>query len=202
VIVEVWFDFLCPWAYLGQDRSALLARLGWTVRSRPYELHPEIPAEGRRVSPGGRLASVHERIGEECASVGLPFRPPEHVPNTRRALEWSAAVAAREPDRHDQVVAALFSAHFSDGLDIGEARVLSAVISGAGVDPGAIQGALDDGSAAESLDRSMADAREIGVTATPAWRFPSGFVLPGVQPREQVERWARRLAERASNQPD
>jgi predicted DsbA family dithiol-disulfide isomerase len=204
VLVEVWIDFLCPWAYLGQDRSELLAGLGlgYEVRSRPFELHPEIPTEGRRVEPGGRLSAVYERIGKECAAVGLPFRPPDHVANTRVALEWSEGVAACDLDRHPAVVAALMAASFADGLDVGDVDVVRGVISEVGVDVDAVAATVERGGARASVDRSMDDAREIGVAATPAWRFPSGFVLPGVQPREQVERWARRLAARASITPD
>jgi len=197
VLIDVWIDFLCPWAYLGQDRSALLASMGYRVRSRPFELHPEIPPGGRAVAPRGRLAAVYERIGRECEAVGLPFRPPRRVANTRTALDWSEAVALGEPASHDAVVAALMKAAFVDGLDLDDPEVVGTVCATAGIDLSTVQTELESGAATASVDRSMAEARDIGVIATPAWRFESGFVLPGVQPREQVERWARRLAERA-----
>src|SRR4051794_35519593 len=50
-----WSDYLCPWAYLGRDRTRLMRDLGVTVTVQAYELHPEIPAEGVAVRPGGRL---------------------------------------------------------------------------------------------------------------------------------------------------
>src|SRR3954469_21890874 len=43
----VWSDYICPWAYLGRDRTNLLRALGVTVMPQPYELHPELPPEGR-----------------------------------------------------------------------------------------------------------------------------------------------------------
>lgn len=37
-----WYDFVCPFCYLGQDRSAVLAERGFTVTSLPYQIDPEI----------------------------------------------------------------------------------------------------------------------------------------------------------------
>ena len=37
-----WSDYLCPWCYLGQDRSALMASLGLEVVHLPYELLAEV----------------------------------------------------------------------------------------------------------------------------------------------------------------
>src|SRR5947209_18121880 len=42
----MWFDYVCPWAYLGRDRTTVMRSLGVDVVVRPFELHPEIPREG------------------------------------------------------------------------------------------------------------------------------------------------------------
>jgi hypothetical protein len=97
VRVDVWVDVVCPWAYLGLDRSNLLRDLGFVVRSRPLELHPEIPPEGIDVRPDGRLAATYERVAAECAAVSLPFRAPSRVPNSRLVLEWTEAIERRVP---------------------------------------------------------------------------------------------------------
>jgi predicted DsbA family dithiol-disulfide isomerase len=193
VLVDVWIDFLCPWAYLGQDRSRLLRDLGFEVRSRPFELHPELPPEGRPVRAGGRLAAVHDHIAEQCAEVGLPFRAPRHVPPTRVAHRYAEAVAALESAGHEDVVAALFRVHFVDGDDLADREVIESAVASCGVDPARMRSEVASGRPDSAVTASIEAARAEGIAATPAWRFPSGFVLPGVQPRAQVERWARRL---------
>src|SRR4051794_1025524 len=35
----MWFDYVCPWAYLGRDRTAVMRSLGVDVVVRPFELH-------------------------------------------------------------------------------------------------------------------------------------------------------------------
>ena len=65
----LWRDYLCPWCHLGRDRTALLTTLGVTVEAQAYELHPEIPTEGRPVRADGRFARVLDHIAAECAAV-------------------------------------------------------------------------------------------------------------------------------------
>ena len=57
-----WSDYLCPWCYVGRASSATIEELGVEVVHLPYELHPEIPPEGRAVRPDGRLGPTFDRI--------------------------------------------------------------------------------------------------------------------------------------------
>lgn len=192
----MWSDYICPWAYLGRDRTAYLRSLGVDVTPRPYELHPDLPPTGRPVRPGGRMTRVYESIGAECAAVGMPFRPPTHVPNSRRALETAEVVRALEPTAFDAFDAALFTAHFVDGDDIGDPDVLDALVAATGPAAAEVRARVDRGEGSATVAASISNAHEHGVAATPAWLFGSDgaeLVLPGVQPRELFERVVARL---------
>src|ERR1700752_4371645 len=130
--VVVWSDYICPWCYLGRARTSLLEHEGALVTWRPYEFHPDTPAEGRQTRPGGRLAAVFDAIGAECDELGLPFRAPTRTPNSRLALETAAVVGERYPDVFDQVDGALFDAHWVNGDDIGDPDVIGELVSRAG----------------------------------------------------------------------
>ena len=189
----VWSDYLCPWAYLGRDRTALLRSLGITVTSLPYDLHPELPPAGRRVRPDGRLAAVLARIAAECAEVGLPFVPPEHIPNTGRALETAEVVRRDAPDAFTALDDALFAAVFVTGQDLGDPDVLDEMVASAGVDATKIRRQVDGGLGRDAVDASVAKAQSHGVGGTPAWLLDGRLLVPGVQPRETMERWARKM---------
>ena len=170
----VWSDYLCPWCYLGQDRTALLRSLGVSVTVLPYELHPSVPVGGRP------LDRRYSRVAAECAEVRMPFRAPSMLPNTRRALSVAEWVRRCVPDAFEELHAALFRAYFVDGLDIGDPDVVASLV---GVDAD-----IDVAQGSAWVGESMARAREADVMATPAWQLDTGFVIPGVQPRAFYER--------------
>jgi len=196
VQVVLWSDYICPWCYLGRDRTALLVELGCDVESRPYELHPNLPPEGRMVRPGGRLSAVHDDIARQCADVGLPFRPPTHVPNSRRALETAEIVRQDAPMSFPTLDATLFRAHFVEGRDISDARVIDALVTDAGADATSVRERVETGAGRQLVRDSIERANEQGIAGTPAWLFASGLVVPGVQPRELFMRVVDRLRAR------
>ncbi|MEY2431039.1 MAG: hypothetical protein QOC92_764 [Acidimicrobiaceae bacterium] len=193
----MWSDYICPWAYLGRDRTALLRSMQVTVTSMPYELHPELPREGRTVRPHGRLGQVYADIARQCAEVGMPFRAPTHVPNSRRALETVEVIRDQFPTSFQALDAALFAAHFVDGTDIGDPDVLDRLVERSGASAATIREMVDEGAGRQAVVTSMALAHDHGIAATPAWLFGEEFVLPGAQPRELFTRVVTRLRARS-----
>ena len=195
----VWSDYLCPWCYLGRDRSALLESLDVAVTPLPYDLHPELPPAGRRVSPNGRLADVYARIAAECAAVGMAFTPPEHIPNTRLALRAAEVVRAGWPDAFAALDQGLFDAVFVTGEDIGDPAVLSDVVSRSGADGAQVRAAVERGDGASEVQASIEAAHEVGVTGTPAWLLDGRLLIPGVQDRITIEQWVARMRARSAS---
>jgi predicted DsbA family dithiol-disulfide isomerase len=199
--VLVWSDYICPWCYLGRDRNALMTSLGVKVSQFPFELHPDLPPEGRAVRQRGRLAAVYDLIALECAEAGMPFRAPTHVPNSRLALETSEVVRLGWPDAFAALDRLLFEAHFVTGLDIGDQLVINALVDAAGAPTDEVYGAVDAALGRAAVNASIEVAREHGIAATPAWLFGNDFVVPGVQPRDLFERVITRLRARTGETP-
>jgi predicted DsbA family dithiol-disulfide isomerase len=194
-----WSDYLCPWCYVGQDRSARMEALGLRVIHRPYELHPEIPAEGRRIRPDGRLGPTFARIASECEQLGLVFRPPTRMPNTRLALEAAEWVRVHHPDAFDEVHAGLFRAHFAEGREIDDPDVIAAIVEAAHAPVAEVLSAHEDGRAAALVDASMSEARSLGISSTPTWVLDDGFVVPGALDHVTLERWITKILARADD---
>jgi len=192
-----WTDYLCPWCYLGRHRSEVIEDLGVPVHHRPYELHPEIPPEGRPVRPDGRLGPTFDRIEAECAEIGRPFRRPTRMPNTRRALETAEVVRIEHPGAFTALDESLFRAHFAEGLPIDDRDLLDELVTAAGAPPDAVRDAVGRGVGWQAVDASMQDARAAGVTSTPSWLIGDAFLIPGAQEPETVRRWVSRLLDRS-----
>jgi predicted DsbA family dithiol-disulfide isomerase len=181
VLATLWSDYICPWCYLGQDRTALLESLGVTVVARPFELHPETPESG---IPLGRRYS---RIAAACEELGLPFNAPPRLSNSHRALVAAEWVRLNAAERFERVHRAFFQAYFVDGLDIGDPGVVAQI-------------AGDDVAFDESLLRdAMDDAYDAGIGGTPAWLVDERLLIPGVQDRSYYERMIKKI--RPSSQP-
>ena len=191
--MTVWSDYLCPWCYLGLDRQQQLVDLGIEVVVRPYELHREIPEGGRPINEGGRTAEVFDHVGRECEAVGLPFVRPARSPNTRHVLEAAEHVRLTQPHAFDALHRALFAAHFAEGRDIEDPAVVDELIAASGGDSAPVRSAVVDGTAHAALQASMTEAFDHEVTGTPAFLMPSGFVVPGVQNRDTMQRIAERM---------
>jgi len=190
-----WYDFLCPFCYVGQQRNAILARHGLDVLELAFQAHPEIPNEG--VPAGPRNGPMYAMLEHEAKEAGLVLNWPNHLPNTRQALataEWSRQHQSRSfPQLHEE----LFAAHFALGEDLEDQGVIDRHASASGIDLVKIRAAFADGSAMEALAAAEVIARQYGVQGTPAWLFPQGMIM-GLRSTSDFERLAneaRRLAQ-------
>lgn len=191
-----WSDYLCPWCYVGQSRSAQMEDLGIGVVHLPYELHPEIPTAGRAIRADGRLAPTFERVAAACAEAELPWRAPTRMPNTRLALEAAEWVRLHHPDAAASLHRALFAAHFADGLEIDDVEVIASLVEAAGAPASHVLDAVRSGAAKPTVDASMASARELGVTSTPTWVLDDGFAIPGALDPATLQRWLTKILAR------
>ncbi|MDP9404752.1 MAG: DsbA family protein [Actinomycetota bacterium] len=167
----------------------MLTELGVLVTPFPYEIHPDFPPEGLTFEERWRSApaageAIYSRVEAECEAVGLPFRRPARIPNTRRALETAAYVRQEAPDAFPALDRSLFDAHFVDGRFLGDQEVLDELVAAAGADPLEVRRAVDAGEMAEGVDSSMIVAREIGIDGTPTWLIDGRTLVPGVHPRD------------------
>ncbi|MGB2696041.1 MAG: DsbA family oxidoreductase [Dehalococcoidia bacterium] len=193
VRVTVISNYICPWCYVGMARIERLQRnFALNVQWQPFEIHPEIPPEGKPM--GGVAAAYYERFRPLAADAGLPFELPERVPNSHRALE--AAEFAREQGAFDPFHHALFLAYFTHGRDISDLDVLSELGASCGVDADELREALESRRYAALVDERTDESRQQGYTGTPTFIFEDGerrFPITGAQDYEVFESVARRM---------
>src|SRR4029079_498857 len=149
-------DVICPWCYVGKRRlEAALAGPGMPGKLaftwRPFELNPDMPAEGverkaYRVRKFGeaRSAELDRNMAQTGRELGIEFAfdRMRRTPNTRLAhrLIWEAG----RQDRQDALVERLFRAYFEEALDIGERAVLETLAAESGLDAAGVASALSE----------------------------------------------------------
>lgn len=167
ICISVWSDYVCPFCYLEEpELERLKAEHGnmLNIEWRAFELRPDpVPT----LDPDGEyLHTTWARaVYPLAAQRGMTLRLPPVQPRSRRALE--AAEFARDQGRHDAMRHALFQGFFEHGQDLNDVRVLVAIGVSIDLDPGALRGALDQGTYTERVRRDESLAQELGITAVP-----------------------------------
>lgn len=205
VQVTVTSDFICPWCHIGQRKLALAiarlpAEIAVEVAYRPFELNPDMPAEGMprrqyRIAKFGsweRSQALDRQVVDAAAEVGLAFDygRVERTPSTRLAhrLVWAAgAGGAALADR-------LFRAYFTEGLDLGDGAVLRELAEGAGVPAAVVASVLDGDAGAVEVQRLVDAAYGRGINGVPFFEV-GGEGVSGAQPVELLEAFLRWGAE-------
>jgi predicted DsbA family dithiol-disulfide isomerase len=187
-LVLHWYDFVCPFCYIGQARNAILVEAGLEVVSLPFQAHPDIPAGGLLLGP--RRGPRSKMLEREAAAEGLALRWPARIPNSRKALAAAEWVRGNHPDAFAVLQRKLFEAHFALGEDIDDQAVIDQHAASTGVDTGALHAALADGSAYAGVDQAEWAGHQCGVYGTPAWLL-GGRLVAGLLPASEFQLIAR-----------
>ena len=198
--IEVVYDLVCPWCYLGvrrlfrtmRRRPDLLFELLW----RPFLLNPDMPRAGmsrsdyviRKFGGEDRARRMYGSITEIGAAEGVMFRfdrirrTPSSV-DAHRAVRWAARCGAGR-----DMVEALFAAHFTDGHDISSPAVLRAVAAACRLDGVAFAAFLDTDEDVELVHADNLRAHRLGINGVPCFVIAGRHAIAGAQEPEVIER--------------
>jgi predicted DsbA family dithiol-disulfide isomerase len=168
----------------------------------PFELHPEIPPEGRpreEVLPAAYMARAQEGVNRMAAGVGLHLALHDRLINSRPALQ--AAEFARAQGRFDAMHLELLKAYWDKGKDVSDIAVLREVGARAGVDVAGMEAAIAANRFGDYLDARRAEAEELGINGIPAHVIADRYLVMGAQPYDLFERVMAKVgvAKRASS---
>ena len=160
----------------------------------PFELHPEIPPEGRprdEVLPAAYRARAEEGVNRLAAQVGLQLRLHGRLINSRPALQ--AAEYARSEGRFEPMHRELFKAYWDEGRDVSDLGVLDDVATRVGLDVEGMQQAVSANRFGDYLDARRQEAQELMIDGIPAHVIADRYLVMGAQPYETFERVMARL---------
>ncbi len=160
----------------------------------PFELHPEIPPEGRprnEVLPAAYMARAQEGVNRMAAAVGLHLSLHERLINSRPTLQ--AAEFAREQGRFDAMHHELLKAYWDEGLDVSDMVVLREVATRAGVDIAGMEAAIEENRFGDYLDDRRHEAEELRINGIPAHVIADKYLVMGAQPYDLFERVMAKL---------
>ena len=200
LLIEVVYDLVCPWCYLGvrrlfrtmRRRPDLMFDLSW----RPFLLNPDMPRAGmarsdyviRKFGGEDRARRLYASITEIGAGEGIEFRfdrirrTPSSV-DAHRLVRWSALYG-----RSSEVAEALFAAHFADGHDIGDHTVLRDVAAAIGLDSASAMAFLRSDDDVDAVHADNLRAHRLGINGVPCFVVAGRHAIAGAQEPEVIER--------------
>lgn len=200
--IDVVSDVVCPWCFVGKRQlEQALAR--WQrdhpdrpveVRWHPFQLNPDLPAEGmaRTDYLAGKFGSadtsrIYANVNRAASAVDLPLAIESIVrqPNTVRAHALINAAAEQE-GLQDVVVEALFVAYFQQARDLTDTSELRRIAREAGLTEPAVDHALDDALAHQTIAEADQRARRAGIRGVPCFIVNGRSAVSGAQGADAI----------------
>lgn len=193
LVVDVVSDVVCPWCYIGKRKlEVALAALDAdavpvTVRWHPFQLNPDLPAQGvpreayleAKFGGKARAEELYARIRTVGAELGIrfAFERIERQPNTldaHRLIAW-----AQERGDAGPLVERMFDAYFSQGRFLGELDELVALAAESGLAGGESRAILGSERYRAEVEAEYREAQEAGITGVPFFIFNGRTAVAG-----------------------
>ena len=173
-------------------RADLMFDLTW----RPFLLNPDMPRAGmprndyvvRKFGGEERARRLYATVSDIGRGEGLLFRfdrirrTPSSV-DAHRLTQWGTSYGAGA-----ELVEALFAAHFTEGRDIGDVGVLTAIAVACGLDGRAAQAFLASGAESDAVHAENLRAHRLGINGVPCFVVGGRHAIAGAQEPEVLER--------------
>jgi predicted DsbA family dithiol-disulfide isomerase len=191
--IDVVFDTVCPWCYIGKHRlqRALAQRPGLRadLRWRPFMLNPDMPEDGldrnvyleRKFGSSYRIQRIHSAAVTAGKQEGIEFdfdgmtRMPSSI-KSHRLIQWAGT-----SDRQEPLVEAIYQAFFLKGQDIGQTPVLAAIAESVGLAGDAAAAFLDSNAGTSAVETEFAHIHRLGVSGVPCFILDEAYAVSGAQ---------------------
>lgn len=211
--IDIVFDTVCPWCYVGKrrfDRAlALRPNLKPEIRYKSFLLNPDLPTEGvdrkefleRKFGSSQQYERIIEALVFTGKGEGINFaldkieRTPNSA-NSHRLVRLAQTIGAQS-----KATDVIFEAYFERGLDIGDVEVLIRLAEEVGIDRQvATTHLLSDGDL-NSVFNENARMHRLGVTGVPCYIFDEGKAIAGAQEPEIIVRMLDMAAAEEADKP-
>lgn len=214
--IDIYSDVMCPWCLIGYGQltkalGELDGEIEAQIRWRPFELNPDMPAEGEEqeahlqrkygrsseegAAVRGQMRAIAEQAGVSLSYEGEGEAPPAMMWNTRDAHKLlSFALEQAGPQVQTDLKLALFKAHFNERRALNDRSVLLDIAANVGLHREAAKAALDDADLEARVVAEERQAWDLNISGVPAMIVNGKFMIPGAQAPDVYVNALRRVA--------
>jgi len=195
--VDVVSDVVCPWCYIGKRRlekaiDRLKGDFDVVVEYHPFELNPDLPAEGvsqkeyfrAKFGSDEKVRQLTGHVTSVAATEGLhfDFARQQVSPNTLNAHRLIAF--AKEAGLQHQMKEALMRGYFEEGMDLSKLDNLVEVAAAVGLDREKTTVFLKSDALTADVQSAERTNRQRGITGVPFFIVNGKYGISGAQPAE------------------
>ena len=193
MIIEFFFDTVCPWCFIGKRRleQVLVKRNNKNINVSwcSLLLNPDLPPLGVKqesylpnkygTENGNYL--IYDNLNDVGSSVNINFNFEiiPYIPNTidtHRLIHF-----ASNEGKAEIALDSLFQSYFIEGRNIGETDELIAIAKKIDIDVQAFADHLDSSNGIEEIFSSNTRAHSLGISGMPSFIFDKRLVISGAQ---------------------
>jgi len=194
--LDFWFEFASTYSYPAAMRISPLAEAaGVAVRWRPFMLGPIFKEQGWTTSPFNLFPAKGRNMWRDlertCGTLGLPFVRPTTFPQNTLLAARVALVGLAEPWGEDYC-RAIYRAEFAEGRTVEETETIAGVLTGLGLDAGAVLDRAQSNENRSQLRAHTEEAQRLGIFGSPSFVTADGELFWGNDRLEAALNWARR----------
>ena len=161
------------------------------VRWLPFQLNPDLPAEGisrqayieRKWGPAGnkyeRVSAVGREVGIDFAFDDIKVQP--NTVNAHRLMLYGT-----KHGREDAVAESLFKAYFTEGANLTDNKTLADIGERAGLERDLLEAYLDSDEDRDAILKGDLEARQSGVNGVPFFIFNRKVAVSGAHEPETL----------------
>ncbi|PKA99206.1 putative DsbA family dithiol-disulfide isomerase [Flavobacteriaceae bacterium MAR_2009_75] len=196
--IDIVSDVVCPWCTIGYKRlDKAISELGIQdqveIEWQPFELNPNMPAEGQNVQEhiGEKYGSTLEqqkesqqRMAEAGEELGFTF---DYFDEMRMSNTLEAHILleyAKTFGKQTDLKMRLTTAFFSERKDVSKREVLKEALLDVGLNAEEAFAKLDDDDAKYEIKSKEAYWQNLGVKSVPTIVFDRKSAITGAQPVE------------------
>lgn len=194
--LDFWFEFASTYSYPAAMRISPLAEAaGVAVRWRPFMLGPIFKEQGWTTSPFNLFPAKGRNMWRDlertCGTIGLPFVRPTPFPQNTLLAARVALVGLAEAWGEDYC-RAIYRAEFAEGRTVEEIKTIAGVLTGLGLDAGAVLDRAQSNENRSQLRAHTDEAQRLGIFGSPSFVTADGELFWGNDRLEAALNWARR----------
>lgn len=193
---EIFSDIVCPWCYIGHERLKKAATLRPDIALQrswhPFQLNPDMPFEGMdrgaymtwKFGTQGRAERLTEALMATAKRDGIDLRlnQVKRVPSTLRAHRL-VSYAGRQ-GLATAMMEALFTAYFTECVDIGDIDILAERAEAVGLGRRETALYLESEEDAAWVAEHDIRARRSGIDGVPCFVFGRRYAVVGAEEPE------------------